>query len=172
MAAPDPIDNAAATDSIGPVLRRIESVDVNMDHYPSYAEYCDRVHREIKTGVDQVSSAQQLKALFIECHRRWRTAPVVPQERIQWIEPHAEACDVIPGRLADLGSEEATRILVQLCGDQRYGWDGGFSLDAAYAISRCGPRAIPYLQKTDFGESEYIAQELVRCIQKGKLYGP
>ena len=153
------------------MLRHIETVDLNMGHYPSYAEYQDRVHQQIKAAVYRVSSAAELNALFIECHHRWRTAPEAPQDRIQWIEPHAEACDVIVSRLADLKSEDATRTLVELYGNPTFGWDGIFSLDAAYAISRCGPRAIPYLKKTDFSDKE-MAQELIHCIQKGTLYGP
>lgn len=164
--------HAAVPDSGRSALHRIASVDVNLDDYPSYSQYHDRVSGQIKAAMHQVSSAPELKTLFLECHRRWRAAPEAPQERLQWIEPHAEACNAILSRLAELDSEEAASVLVDLYADEAIGWDGEFALNGAHAISRCGKRAIPYLAKTSFGHRGAHIQDVVHCIEKGELYGP
>jgi hypothetical protein len=154
------------------VLRRIESVDVNMDHYPSYAQYHDSVYQQVRSIVTEVSSPSELKALFVVCVQRWKAAPEQPQERLQWINPHSEACNAILFRLAELDSEEATEVLVNLYRDEAFGWDGEFSLNARNAISRCGKRAIPHLFKITSSRRKATIQELVACIKKGELYGP
>jgi hypothetical protein len=155
-----------------PVLERIASVDVEIDHYPSYAEYHNRVYGQMEAAVSQLSSPVELKGLFLECHRRWMAAPERPQERLQWVDPYAEACEAIVFRLGDLGSEQAASVLVELFADKTMGWDGESALDAAHNISRCGKRAIPYLAKAKFGDRRAEVQEIVGCIEKSELYGP
>ena len=159
-------------DSMHFTLQTIASVDVNMDHYPSYAEYHKQVSEQIKAAIQPLSSPVELKALFLECHYRWKTAPAVPQERLQWIDPSSEACDAVIRRLAELDSDEATKVLVDLYANNTFGWDGASSLNAAHSISRCGKRAIPYLAKASFGDRSAHVQSIMQCVEKGELYGP
>jgi hypothetical protein len=158
--------------SLRPLLQRIESVDVNMDHYPSYSQYHDSVYQQVRSIVAQVSSPSELKALFVACAQRWKAAPEKPQERLQWMNPHFEACNAVVFRLAKLDSEEATEVLVGLYSDETFGWDGEFALNAANAISRCGKRAVPHLLNLVSSRRKATIQELVACINKGELYGP
>lgn len=162
----------AVPDSVRLTLQNIASVDINTDHYSSYSEYHDQVDRRIRTAIRSLSSASELKVLFLECHLRWRTAPELPQERLTWIDPNAHACDAVIRRLAELDSEEAAKVLVDLYANKAFHWDGAFGLNAAHAISRYGKRAIPYLAKTSFGDRSAHIQEVVQCIKKGELYGP
>jgi hypothetical protein len=155
-----------------PVLERIASVDVDIDHYPSYVEYHHRVYGQMETAVRQLSSPVELKALFLECHRRWMAAPDRPQERLLWVDPYAEACEAIVCRLGDLASEQAASVLVELFADETLTWDGDFAENAAHNISRFGKKVIPYLEKVNFGDRRAEVQEIVRCIEKGELYGP
>lgn len=159
-------------DSMQLTLKTIERVDVNLDHYPSYSEYHDQVYGKVKAAIQPLSSPLELQALFLECHNRWRTAPELPQERLQWIDPNSQACDALIRRLAELDSDEATKVLVDLYANNVLGWDGEFGLNAAHAISRCGRRAIPYLAKTSFGDRSAHVKEVIQCIEKGELYGP
>jgi hypothetical protein len=158
--------------SLNPVLQRIESVDVNMDHYPSYSQYHASVYQQVRSIVSQVSSPSELKALFVACAQRWKAAPEEPQERLQWMNAHSEACEAILPRLAELNSAEASEVLVDLYRDETFGWDGEFSLNAAHAISRCGKRAIPHLLKITSSRRKPTIRKLIDCINKGELYGP
>lgn len=159
-------------ESVRLTLQNIASVDVNMDHYSSYAEYHKQVYGQIKAMIRPLSSSVELKALFLECHHRWRTAPEMPQERLQWINPNSQACYAAIRRLAELDSDEATKVLVDLYANKTLRWDGEFAMNAAHAISRCGKRAIPYLAKNSFGDRSAHFQEVIQCIEKGELYGP
>ena len=152
------------------VLQRIANVELDVNSYPSYAEYHSRVYARINGAVHQLSATADLKTLFLECHRLWRNAPEQSQEKLQWIDPHGEACKAILFRLADLDCEEATRVLVELYGDETFGWDGEFSLNGANAISRCGKRALPDLASP--GRRIPHAREIALCIENGELYGP
>lgn len=165
-------EKETAPESVRLTLQTIASVDVNMDHYPSYSEYHEQVYGKIKAVIRPLSSVSELNTLFLECHRRWRTAPELPQEKLQWIDPNSQACDAVLFRLAELDSEDATKVLVDLYANNAFHWDGEFSLRASHAISRCGTRAIPYLAKANFGDRSTHIQTIIQHIEKGALYGP
>jgi len=158
--------------SVEHALQRIENVDVDLGHYPSYSEYHHRVYRQEDDVVRQISSVSELKTLFLECNQRWKSAPEMPQERLQWVDPHCEAQNAILFRLADINSGEATKVLIDLYADETLGWDGEFSLNAGNAISRCGSKALPHLAKLQLGARKGAIQRIMSCIEKGERYGP
>ena len=155
-----------------PALQDIESVDVDPDHHPSYLEYHLQVDQQIEQLLRRVPSAVALKNLFIECARRLQASPEQPQEHLIWIDPHDQAKHAVLSRLAELDSEVATRILVELYADETLRWDGELALNGANAISRCGRRALPHLTSIDFGFRKPVIQEIIACIEKGERYGP
>ncbi len=163
----------AAPHSLRTELQRLERVDVNPDHYPSYSDYHVRVYRQVQGIVGRVSSASDLKTLFLECTRLLKARPDSPQERLIWIDAHDEAKKAIVFRLAELDSEEATKVLIDMFTDDSLGFDGESALNACNAISRCGQRALPHLAKIN-SEAHYwaVIQQVIKCIERGELYGP
>lgn len=161
---------AGQPESVKSALHSIGGVDVQLDHYPSYAEYDKSVYGQLKVIVEKVPSATELKMLFVECHRLWKMAPEAPQEHLQWVDSYCESRNAIIYRLGEMKSEEAAKVLVELFADDTFGWDGGFSLDVCNAITRCGKLALPHLAKLDSGERKERVQQLMSLIEKGKLY--
>jgi hypothetical protein len=166
------ITPGSLTESLKLVLQDIQRVDVDPDHYPSYPDYHARVYQQTQDIVRHVASAAELKSLFVECTRRWRAAPDRPQEQLKWIDPYCTVRDAILFRLAELDSEEATKILVDLYSNDTLSWGGESGLNGGNAISRCGRRALSHLKSTDFGARKAVVRQIVACIEKGELYGP
>ena len=154
------------------VLQRLAAVDVDPDHYPSYARYHQNGYQQVADLVGELSSPSALKMLFYECHRVMAESPEAPQERLKWTDPHWEASNAILFRLADLNSDRATRTLIELFADDHLRWDGEGALNVCNAISRCGQRALPYLAEVKSTRWAGVIPDLVAQIEKGEFYGP
>jgi hypothetical protein len=162
----------ALPESTNVILKRIESVDINPGHYQSDAEYHKQTYEQIKTIVGDISSPTELKILFYVCWRKAEEAPQAPQEKLTWIALYNEACNAILFRLAALDSDEATKVLIALFADKNLRYDGEGSLNICNAVSRFGPRALPYLKKMRSGRWKHTVPQIIACIEKGELYGP
>jgi hypothetical protein len=154
------------------VLQRIGNIDVDPEHYQSDAEYHKQTDQQIKAIVGDISSPVVLKMLFYACWQKADEEAEAPQEKLTWIVPYDEACDIILFHLAALDSDEATRVLMELFADENLRYDGEGSLNICNAVSRCGPRALPYLKKMRSGRWKHTVPQIIACIEKGELYGP
>ena len=90
---------------------------------------------------------------------------------LQAINLYRFAKEVIVTRLADVGTAESARLLVDMLRSRYDTVDGESALNVAHSISLVGKRALPYLESLPPEEREPL-QDLIECIKQGRVYGP
>lgn len=148
-------------------LAALQTLELDLHKYQSYQLYCSAISTRMRDWLKQISDPEELRTLFWECVTAWRTGPEVPQSRLQWISPHYESSNDILYRLAEIQTPEAAKVLVDLWGDPKAGWDAGPALCADDAVVRCGKMALPFLKKTKSGKKGRV----IKLIESGATSG-
>ncbi len=149
-------------------LAAIATLELDPQEYKSYQDYWSLVNERMRTWLGVVNAPEDLERLFWACQKRSDAEPE-DQGRLQWVNPYYESRNLILYRLADIGTPEAARILVDLRFAPEAGWDGGASLLAGDAVVICGRVALPFLrEKLRSGEN---ASRLIELIEAGVKTG-
>jgi len=136
----------------------------------------DRLHREIRSLLKDVTSAATLKACYYACAENIEPFNRRHEGNLKIVNPFFIAEGQVEIRLAELGTDEGARALVGLLGDERLSFDGEGALNIGNAISRCGARALPYLEEVRAGSpsasKRLFASELIQYVRAGRIFGP
>lgn len=76
----------------------------------------------------------------------------------------------ILSKLVDMNTDASVKVLVDLRLNTKLGWDAGRSETLSYLISKCGKKALPYLKEGVNSENQLYINDLIKCIENGKLY--
>lgn len=149
-------------------LVAVDTLDLDLGHYPSWQEYCDTVYGRMGALLDEIDDPEELRKLFWKCHRIAEESGPTSQDRLQWIDVHAETPNLVMYRLAEIGTEGAAEVLVDLYVAPDAGWDAHSAEMADDAVVRCGKPALPFLE---LHAGERGVARLIRLIREGAKSG-
>jgi hypothetical protein len=142
-------------------------LDTSPRTYGADAERSLRFSWRVEVVLRRARSPADLKTLFYLCYRQaCATAGEYGEHHPYWT-----ACEGILVLLADAGTDEAARVLVELFLDESIGYDGGFAEGILHQVSRCGTKALPYLEGARTERWSRHLEELKAAIRRGETYG-
>lgn len=138
----------------------IEAIEVDMENFDFEA-----FHVEVEKKFQKISDPRTLELIF------WKNV-FDPQEvanregKIGFQNPvsPSRVRVTIMYRLAELKTEEAARVLIDLRFNKKARWDAGSSFFASRAVLQSGKLALPYLEEVETNSGGYLKREATRLI--------
>ena len=154
--------------SIG-YFTQLRQLNLDPNKYRSYQDYHNSVSGKMQKWLSGIVSPERLRKLFWDCHTAWKSQPAGSQDRLQWIDPYSDSLNLIMYRLAEIRTEESTRILIDLYCDPKAGWDAGAALGASDAVVKCGTNCLPFLKNKE--KTRPDVARLIKLIESGANTG-
>ncbi len=161
--------SAVGTVTADDLLIKLEMLELDPKQHTSYQAYHTNTANQISRHLKTIEGSEELREAFWLCHSKHRSAPPTPQDRLQWIDPYAEALNLILYELAERQDPSDAAVLVDLYLDPAAGWDAGASLLAGDAVVKCGKTALPYLRQKKGGQRDVAG--LIQLIEAGASSG-
>ena len=136
----------------------------------TYQGYRDRIHQTVSIPLQKTDSPNLLKSYFYECEKvknETGYAGIKLEEGFPLLLYQTQ--ENILFRLAEIKTEAAAKVLVDIYADDEFHFDAGYALSLGEAMVQCGEIIVPLLEEKK-SLRPVISGRVLECIQKGKSF--